>query len=79
MIPIILMGLKLKTIITTVSSIVRNLKSAKGGHGKINTGMIFKDGMLDLFKVAVVVLVLLAAFGVIDKETVEWAVGIFEM
>ncbi len=72
-----IMALKVGKIIAAVApkvfKIVKNLKSKDGGEGKINVKKIFQDGSIDLFKVAIVIIVFLAIFGVVTWETVEKA------
>jgi len=60
-----------------IFKVIKNLKSKEGGEGKFNLKLLGKDMAIDLFKVAIVIIVLLAVFGIIDWETVEKAMEYF--
>ena len=53
--------------------VIKNLKSKDGGEGKLNVKLLGQDVAIDLFRVGMFIVVLLAVFGVIDWETVEKA------
>jgi len=56
-----------------IFKLIKNLKSKDGGEGKLNVKLLGQDVAIDLFRVGLVIVVLLAVFGVVDWETVEKA------
>ncbi len=60
-----------------IFKVIKNLKSKDGGEGKLNLKLFGQDIAVDLFRVGIFIVVLLAVFGVIDWETVEKAAGYF--
>ncbi len=73
-----IMALKIGKIISVIApkvfKIVKNLKSKDGGEGNFNMKLLGKDVAIDLFRVAIVLIVLLAAFGIVSWESVEKAI-----
>ncbi len=56
-----------------IFKLIKNLKSKEGGEGKLNVKLLGQDVAVDLFRVGLFIVALLAVFGVIDWETVEKA------
>jgi len=56
-----------------IFKVIKNLKSKDGGEGKLNVKLLGQDVAIDLFRVGLFIVVLLAVFGVVDWETVEKA------
>ena len=67
----------LSVIAPKIFKVIKNLKSKAGGEGKINVKLFGQDVAVDLFRVGIFIVVLLAVFGVIDWETVEKAYKYF--
>jgi len=67
----------LSVIAPKIFKVIKNLKSKAGGEGKINLKLFGQDIAVDLFRVGIFIVVLLAVFGVIDWETVEKAYKYF--
>jgi len=67
----------LSVIAPKIFRVIKNLKSKAGGEGKINLKLFGQDVAVDLFRVGIFIVVLLAVFGVIDWETVEKAYKYF--
>lgn len=72
-----IMALKIGKIISIVApkifKVVKNLKSKDGGEGNFNVKLLGKDVAVDLFRAAIVIIVLLAVFGIVSWESVEKA------
>ncbi len=71
------MAIKIGKVISALApkvfKVIKNLKSKEGGEGNFNMKLLGKDVAVDLFKIAIVLVVLLAVFGMITWENVEKA------
>jgi len=56
-----------------IFKVIKNLRSKEGGEGSFNMKLLGKDIAVDIVKVALIVIVLLALFGVISFEDAEKA------
>jgi len=67
------LGKLISVLAPKIFKVIKNLKSRAGGEGKLNVKLLGQDVVIDLFRVGIFIVVLLAVFGVVDWDTVEKA------
>ncbi len=70
---IMALGKLISVLAPKIFKVIKNFKSKDGGVGKLNVKLLGQDVAIDLFRVGLFIVVLLAVFGVVDWETVEKA------